>query len=923
MKLLMLLFLLPFFLYANTNPLSTELLPKEKSVIEGELPNGFKYSIMQNKKPKHRAELRLLVKVGSLEEQESERGIAHFVEHMAFNGSTHFKKNDLIDYLESIGVGFGSDLNANTSYERTIYMLTVPLEKDNLERSLTVFSDWAGGISFEKEEFNKERGVILEEARLRDGVGERIFKQEEPLFFKNSPYFHKEAIGKKEVIREIPVEEAKAFYTRWYSPELMHFVAVGDFNTTKMEELIRQTFGSLKKSQHPKRVARVIPENNVTRIKTVWDKELTSNHLSVYYLDKLDPLLTKKDFRRSLVDTMMNKIFSMKAQEQIEKKNPKATIINFGGESFSKNRGSYSFSASYKGEDELPALKELYALIFSFQKYGFSPNALEQVKAEMLASNEKSYKRVHDQTSGALSEELLFYARHADQTFVDYDAEYKLKKELIKDIKIEEINTLFRKILSFKDRVILFENSTGKAYTKEQVLSAIDEAKKNLTDVSQSKKLPTELKVEGLKAKKILNESYDKKTDIHEFTLENGLKVAFKKTDFTKDGVTLKGFSFGGESLYEADKLLEVENTTTFVTNSGVGDYSKLELSKILSNKSVSVGVGINARTESISGYANRKDIESMFALLYLQLTTPKIDKKVTQNIKNILKTHANEALNDPKTRFFREVKKYYRKNNKRIVFETNETIEKYDNEEMLKIFKDRFSDFNNFIVTIVGDISYDEVKVLAQKYLANLPTKKRDENLVKRDIPHLEGSVEFSRNYNNENISHIVLQYETKLPYSTKRKFVAGALRKTLNSRLRKLIREEKSGVYGIHASIGLDVLEVKSNGVVSFACDPKRKDELIEMVDEVIEEIKAKPITQEELAVYKKAYKTEHEIALRQNGYWLNVMGMHYKHGDAFERVYTDLELVESITAKEVQTLAQKIFGKDKIQIELNPKK
>ena len=920
-KLLLLFLLIPYLLCAKTS--TSELLPKEKSVIEGELANGFKYSIMHNKKPKHRAELRLLVKVGSLEENQSQLGIAHFVEHMAFNGSTHFKKNDLIDYLESIGVQFGGDLNANTSYERTIYMLTVPLEKDNLKRSFTVFSDWAGGITFDKKELNKERGVILEEARLRDNVGERIFKQVEPLIFKNSPYFHKEAIGKKEIIRHIPVDDVKAFYKRWYSPELMHFIAVGDFNTTKVEEMIKKTFGSLKRTSHPKRVARVIPENNVTRIKTVWDKEITSNSLDVYYLDHLDPTLTKSDFRKELIDNMMTKLFAIKAKEQIEKANPKATIINFGSTSFSKHRGAYAFSASYKDGDALPALKELYELIFSFQKYGFSKNDLNQVKKEMLASNEKSYARVHDQTSGALSADLLYYAQNKDQTFIDYDVEYKLKKEMIKDIKVEEINALFRKFLKFKDRVIIFQNATGKSYSKEKVLSTIEEAKRDLTDVSKTKKLPTELKVDGLKSKKIVNESYDKKTDIHEFTLENGLKVAFKKTDFTKDRVSLKGFSYGGESLYEADKLLEVRNATSFVTNSGVANYSMLELNRILSDKSFNIGFGIHPRTEGIYGYANKKDIESMFALLYLQLTTPKIDKRVTNNIKNILKIRATKALNDPETRFFREVKKFYRKNNKRIVFETNETIEKYNEDEMLKIFKDRFSDFNNFVVMIVGDISYDEVKALAKKYLANLPTKKRDEAFIKRDIPHLKGSVEFSRNYNSENISHIVLQYESKVPYSTKRSFVAEALQKTLNTRLRKLIREDKSGVYGIGASIGLDALEVKSHAVISFSCDPKRKEELIKMAEGVVEEIKTKSITKEELAVYKKAYETEHETDLRHNSYWLEVMGMHYKHGDAFESAYSDLKVVESITAKEVQTLAQKIFDKDRIKIELNPKK
>ena len=919
-KFLLLLLLFPYLLFAKTT--TSELLPKEKSVIEGELDNGFKYSIMYNKKPKHRAELRLLVKVGSLEENQSELGVAHFVEHMAFNGSRHFKKNDLIDYLESIGVQFGGDLNANTSYERTIYMLTVPLEKDNLERSLTVFSDWAGGITFDKKEFNKERGVILEEARLRDGVGERIFKQIEPLIFKNSPYFHKESIGKKEIIKNIPVDDVKDFYKRWYTPELMHFIAVGDFNTTKVEKMIKETFGSLKRHPHPKRVARVIPENNITRIATVWDKEITSNTLSVYYLDHLDPMLSKKDFRRSLVDSMMTELFAIKAKEQIEKENPKATIINFDSTSFNKNRGAYSFSASYKNGDALLALKELYELIFSFQKYGFSKNDLAQVKSQMLASNEKSYARVHDKTSGSLSGSLLYYAQNKDQTFVDYDVAYKLKKEMIKDIKIEEINALFRKFLNFKDRVILFQNATGKTYSKDEVLKTIEDSKVNLVDVSKTKKLPSKLKVDRLKSKKIVNESYHKKTDIYEFTLENGLKVAFKKTDFTKDRVLLKGFSYGGESLYEADKLLEVRNATTFVTNSGVANYSMLELNKILSDKSINVGIGIYPRTEGISGYANKKDIESMFALLYLQLTKPKIDKRVTHNIKNILKIHATEALNNPSTRFSREVKKYYRKNNKRIVFETNETIEKYNEEEILEIFKDRFSDFNNFIVMIVGDISYDEVKSLSQKYLANLPTKKRDEAFIKREIPYRKGSVEFSRNYNNENISHIVLQYESKVPYSTKREFVGDALQKTLNTRLRKLIREDKSGVYGIRASIGLDVLEVKSHGAISFSCDPKRKEELIKMVEDVIAKIKSKPITKEELDVYKKAYETEHETNLRHNSYWLGIMGMHYKHGDSFDSAYSDLGVVKGITVKEVQTLAKKIFDKDRIKIELNPK-
>jgi len=910
--------LLSLLLFSNLSV--AEELKREASVIEGKLENGFKYSIMKNQKPKKRAEFKLLVKIGSIEEENNEKGVAHFIEHLAFNGSKHFKKNELVEYLEKIGLSFGGDLNANTSFERTIYMLTVPLENDNLDTSFLVFSDWAEALSFNKEEVDKERGVVLEEMRMGEGTWRRMFQQYKPLLFGQSAYLEREPIGEKEVIKNISVERIKAFYEKWYRPEFMHFVAVGDFNTTEIESRIKTTFSGLKNKSNEKRTPRVIPENNTTRIVTSWDKEFTSNSVDIFYMDILEETRTEADMRRSLIDSMMITLFNTKAKEQIEKENPKATIIGLSSSSINDDRGFYKFFARYKENDELPALKELYALIWSFNKYGFSANELEPIKESMLSNNEKFYQRIDDLTSSGLSSSLLNYA-NSKSIFVDYTVDYQLTKKLVKDIKIEEINKLFQKIVAFQDRAIIFKSAKEASYSDKEVLTTIEGAKKEITDLSKTKKIPTNLVIDDLNSTKITHREYNKETDIHQFTLENGIEVAFKQTDFTKNNVVLSGFSFGGVSLYPPKDLLALDRTTLFISRSGVGDYSAIDLNKILANKSVNISTGIHQRSESINGSANNKDVETMFSLLYLQLTKPKVDIRISQNIKNILKAQAQEAMHSPKQKFNQELQEYFFKNNPRIQFETNETIEKLDEKRILELYKERFADLNNFKVIIIGDISLEEVEKLSQKYLGNLPSLAREETYVKRTLPFRKGEVSFSRDYNSENISQIGIQYKSTIPYSVKGSRITDALEKILTIRLRKLIREENSGVYSIGASAVLDMLEDESEGMVQFACDPKRKEELLKMVFKEIEKIKTELVTTEELALYKKGFSTSYETALRRNGYWVSNIEQHYKHGTPLNNIYTLPALIKSINAKDILDMANKIFAQDRILIELNP--
>jgi len=904
---------------------NTTLLPKEPSVVEGELKNGLKYSIMKNAKPKHRAELRLLVKAGSIDEDDDQQGIAHFVEHMAFNGTEHFKANELITFLESLGVRFGSHLNASTSFERTLYKLTIPLEKDNLEQGMLIFEDWAGGLNFNKDELEKERGIILEEKRKRHGLGYREYMSARSLYFGKSRFFQRPTIGDEKIIKTIGVKRVKDFYDDWYRPELMHFVAVGDFNVTKVEGLIKKHFAHLKNSSHKALKSRKIEENNTTRLKFFTDKELTSNSLAVFYLDKMEPHKRVSDERRNIMESMVTELFNLKAEEQRLKKEPKATTISFGDDTISSTRGAYVFSASYQNGNDLEALKEMYGLIWSFEKYGFSKEELERVKAKMLASNEKSHESVHDKYSSSLASSLVFYAQNQEVTFTDYDFDYKLNKRLIPTITIEEINREFKRVINIKDRAIFMSNTTGDTFSKERVLETIEQGKSLAKDFTKIKSLPKEILSQKLKPKKVVSKKYNKKDDIYQFVLENGITVYFKPTDFRKDSVSLEAFSFGGSSLYEVNELDNVKKSMGFINASGAGEFSALDLSKILADKEIGVHTAIHKLTEEISGGANSKDLKSMFELLYLKITQPKIDQTIAHNRKKELLEELKEVLNNPSVHFSRELRLFYNNNNPRIFFDTNESIAKLDSSKMLAIYKDRFSDMNNFTFVIVGDTTVEKLEPLIATYLGNLPTQERQESFKKREESQVKGQKVFLRNYNNENIAQTLMHYRTHLHYTNRENMKLAAMQEILSTRLRKEIREKMSAVYGIGVSFQFErTFKDEVHTKISFSCDPKRTDEVVEAVKKIVEKFKKNGVTQEELAVYRKKFDVSHETALKENSYWSYKIESAIKYDSTLEYEMHELpKIVHSITADEVQEIAKSVLGENCVIAKLQPKK
>ena len=909
--------------YAETKVEEQEL-PREKSLIEGELDNGFKYIIQKNAKPKNRAEFRLVLKVGSLEEDDDQKGVAHFVEHMAFNGSKHFKENELIQYLESIGLGFGSHLNASTGYERTLYKLAIPLEKDNLQKSFLVFEDWAGGLSFDKKEFEKERGVILEEERQGDTVGLRLYNQYKSLVLGSSKYMDRMTIGDTKIIQNIPLQRVKDFYNDWYRPEFMTFIAVGDFDVQEIEAKIKKHFSNLKNKSTRKRALREIADNNETRVKFITDKELTGNSFSVQHIDLLTSRRTKKDMREELVESMMIKLFNMKAQEQLLKKNPKATSMGFSAGKINSQKGSYSFGVSYRGNDEKLALNELYALVWSFEKHGFSQENLKLIQKEKLSDNEKWFKKLDDRYSSSLASSLVGYALDTS-IYVDDKEDYKISKGLIPDIKLEEINSYFRKILNIKDRAIIFSNTTGDKLSKEVVLEVIEESKKDAKDFSKVEKIAKKVLDKELNATKIVSKTFHKKGEFYEFILENGIKVAFKQTDFSKDSITLQAFSFGGYSLYEVDTLDNAQKASGFVAQSGAGAFSIIEIGKILADKQISTSTSISRLTENIYASSNSKDIESMFELLYLKLTKPKVDEVVATNRKEQLKYNVEQSIRNPREKFHKEYRIAFYKNNPRVFFDTVEGVDKLNNRKMLEIYKDRFSDMNNFTFVMVGDIEPDRVELLISKYLGNLPTQKREETFNDRERDYLKGKQTFTRAYNNKNITQVGITFHNKLKYSKKRAFMLEAIDSILGIRLRELIREEKSAVYGIGVNSYLNRLgKNRLASSIHFSCEPKRADELVLAILNEIEKLKKEGVTQKELDTYKKKFEVRHETDLKENRYWLSKMVDSYQHKTSLDYEIFELEnVLEKVSIEDIKALSNRLFGKDRIIATLKPKK
>ena len=903
--------------------LDAKELPVESSLITGELENGFKYTIKQNAKPAAKAEIRLIVNVGSLEEDDDQKGVAHMVEHMAFNGSEHFPKNTLITYLESIGVAFGSHLNASTSTKRTLYKLSVPVEKDNLEKSFLIFEDWAGGLSFEAQELEKERGVILEEARSRDNVNFRLYKQSKETLYANSRYKDRTPIGDLEIVKNIKIDRVKAFYDEWYRPEFMHLVVVGDVDVERVKELIKKHFTHLKNSSTRQRASRSVPKVNTKRVLFVNDEELPSKSVGIYYFNNLKKVTTVSEYKDKVLKSIALKLFNLENSQQLTKKGTILNTLRASSPKLGDNLSMSVFEATYDDGDDLNALAELTQAVYLNERFGFSKESFDAVVKSMQNANELAYKRVGKGESATYAKRVVGHLL-SDSVFIDEKFNYELLKELLSGVKIEDVNSMYKQLLQSESQLISFSLQTPSKLSNKDISTTMQRAKRTIKKPKKRKKLPTKLLAKDLPAKKILKETHNDKYDFWEYELENGVKVIYKYNNYKKGNVNLFAYTKGGYSLVEDELLTNAKLSTNIISKSGTQEYTLKDIREINAGKEVSYRAYIKRYTQGFSGQSNKKDFATLLEFIYLAHTDYKVDTNVLENFIRVAKQQVIQQNKNPKVKFSKEFFDFYMKNNARFKQMEVEDLKSVNSKDSLEIYKESFQGVNNFVYIVVGDIDYERVRLLTSSYLGNLPTSSRVNEHKNRDIKPLKGKEEFIRFYETQNISTVGLTYTQEEPYSLEESIKLGFLKELLNVKLRELVREEKSGVYGVRVKNTFSRVPYgRATLSISFTCDPKRRVELNGYIQDVIKDLKESVVEEKYISAIKKKKLIAFEQNRKTAKFWQSRLLRYAYNKDDINEIDSYEKLYNSVNTKDLNKMAKKYLKEENLLYsELNPK-
>lgn len=613
----------------NTN----DKLPVAPEIKVGKLANGLTYYIRKNSKPEKKVELRLAVKVGSILEDDDQQGLAHFTEHMAFNGTRNFKKNDLVSFLQSIGVQFGADLNAYTSFDQTVYILPIPTDKpENLDKGFLVLEDWASTVTFDNEEIDKERGVVLEESRLGKGANDRMNKVIIPKIFAGSKYADRLPIGKDDILKNFKYDAIKRFYRDWYRPDLMAVIAVGDVDPAVAEDLIKKHFEKLKNpSKERVREYAEVPNRKASEGVVVTDKEATNNILQVYYsLQKSKPYLLIGDYRTSIVKNLFGSMLGQRLQELTQKPNPPFVFGGSGQGGFVQGYESYNSFALVSKAGVEPAINAIVQENERVRKYGFTASELDLAKKNLLRSMEQIYNEREKTESRAYAEE---YIRNflVQETIPGIVNEYSYHKEFLPTISLDEINAYAAKTIPVNDTKLVIYQGSEKADFKipsnEELLNNELNAEKLPVTPYEEKIVSSNFMEKAPQGGVISSEKENKELGTTELILGNGVKVILKPTDFKNDQVVMSATRFGGQSLYPDKDLYNVQNATTIINQMGIKDLSPTDLRKALAGKTVNSSPVMGNATEGFRGQSGSADVETMLQITYLYFTQPRKDE--------------------------------------------------------------------------------------------------------------------------------------------------------------------------------------------------------------------------------------------------------------------------------------------------------
>ena len=906
----------------------TDPIPVDPAVRSGVLSNGMCYYLRKNQKPEHRAELRLAVKAGSMQEDEDQLGLAHFVEHMAFNGSENFTKNELIDYLESVGTRFGPDLNAYTSFDETVYMLQVRTDDtEQFEKGMTVLRDWAGGVLFDEEEIDKERGVVVSEWRSRLSADQRMQQEYFPKLFFNSRYAERLPIGDPEIVENASYETVRKFYRDWYRPDLMAVCVVGDIDLDAVEADVRRRFAPLKNPEEPRtREEYTVPGHDETLVSVLSDKEATWTNVRIMYKHKGTDEKTIRDYRQSLVHQLYNRMLNARLYEINNTADPPFVFASSG---YGRSVGDLATYASFSMVPENGVERAFTTLLSENRRallHGFVETELERQKLEMMTSAERSV-REQDKTESSRYVSGLVYHFLEEDPFPSEQQVLDLYSHLLPTITLEEINALGRKWITEKNRVIIVtgpEKEGVQLPSEETLLQIIQTVDAEAVEPYVDNVNDVPLFDKELAPVAIAEETSNSELDIHAFTLANGIRVSYKKTDFKNDQVLVGGYSWGGSSLYSDEQYFSAQAIGSVMRESGVSEFEAPQLTKKLAGKTVSIFPFIGERYEGFNGSCSPKDIETLFQLLYLYAHAPRMEDDAMQAYLKKQATILENMLSNPNNYFGEVVNKIRYQNHPRRGLPQAEDLKKVRMDEMQMIYRDRFADMSDFMFFFTGAIDPVQLKDLATRYLGNLPASKRSETWKDIGVTSPEGQIDSTFNRGEAPRSNVRMIYHGDFTWDDESRFAFQMLIEHARIKLRESLREDMGGVYGV-SIFGGTSKEPKPlyNINISFNSDPPRTAELTDAAYDVIHKIAGGEITPEDIQKIKELQRQARVKNLKENRFWHSGMINNWTEGTPLEQLtqeYLDMQL-EQVTPEMIQHAAQKYFSGNRIQVVMHP--
>ncbi|MBI2268768.1 MAG: insulinase family protein [Bacteroidetes bacterium] len=903
-----------FSLTAQSNPDLTSQIPMDSTVRTGKLSNGLKYYIKKNGKPEKRAELRLAVNAGSNYENDDQQGLAHFVEHMAFNGTKNFKKNELVNYLESIGTKFGAHLNAYTSFEETVYMLQLPTDSEKIfAKGFQVLEDWAHNLSFEDAEIEKERGVVISERRSGLGAQERMNQKTWPIVFKGSRYADRLPIGKLEVLEKCKHETLKQFYYDWYRPDLMAVIAVGDFDMDKVEKMIKDHFSGIPAKENPRPTQKFeVPDNEQLLIAKASDKESQYTIIEFGYKLPKESSATLQDMRRGLSYKLFNNMMNERLNELTQLADPPFSFANIGyGPSLARTRSEYGGFAVVKEKGIERGLETLLTENERVKLYGFTESELERQKLSLMRNMEKQYNE-RDKTESRNLVNNLVSNFLKDEPAPSIEFKYRFYKKYLKGITLADINELARKWSTDEGKNMVI---TIMGPEKPDVIIPSDERIKTImANVLKTSLKPYEDKTSDkplMSAKpvpgKIGSEKQIKELNLTELELSNGVKVILKPTDFKNDEIVFTAYSPGGFSLYDEKDHMSAAYAASLIDESGISEFDNITLNKMLTGKIISVGPYIGDTREGLEGSCSPTDFETTLQLINLYFTAPRKDETGFAAVIEREKSFLENRQSDPESAFRDTINVTMWQYHFRRRPLTLQTLKEIDLNKSFDIYKDRFADAADFTFFFIGNFKTEEIKPMLETYLGSLPSKGRKENWKDMNIRYPKGVIQKTVKRGIEPKSAVQLQYTGSFEYNRQNRLVFNALNKLLDIKLREAIREEKGGTYGVSVYGRPSHYPIQDYSLtIYFGCDPKNVNDLTKTALDVLENIKKNSAEEKDMIKIKETLRREYEVNFKENRFWLNAISNYYFDNENPVDILSVPKMAESLTSDDLKKAA-----------------